>query len=901
MKKKLLLTLLAVILSILPTFVNAENVNIDGIYYIFDSSNSTAEVTHSVYPSLNRYKGDVNIPPSVIYQGVVYNVTSIGESAFEDCRGLTSVTFTNSVTTIGEYAFKNCCGLTSITIPNSVTFIGHNAFVDCSGLTSVNISDLAAWCNISFDGSGSFSFNSNPLYYAHHLFLNGTEVTDLVIPNSVTSIGSYAFYGCSGLTSVTIPNSVTTIGEYAFAYSGLTSIDIPNSVTSISKCTFSGCSGLTSVTIPNSVTSIGESAFEGCSGLTSVTIGNSVKSIGDSAFCGCSGLTSILIPNSVSLIGTGGIGYYGGSSFNGCSSLTSIIVESGNMVYDSRNNCNAIIETQTNTLIKGCNTTSIPNSVTSIGDYAFGGCAINFIRIGENVTSIGNRAFDCDFSALIIDNPVPPQIENSFPSKQRVYLMVPSGSEEAYAVDDEWNKSFINIYPYEELTNIRFPDSHVKEICLANWDIDNDGELSNWEALAVTSIDNKFKSKTQIIKFDEFRYFRSVTNISGEAFTDCTNLRALTLPEGITKIESKYETASTKTGAFWGCSSLTSINIPKSVNTIMGRAFQGCCLQAVHITDLTAWCNIEFRNYEKTNPLEFAHHLFLNGEEVTELVIPVEVTEIKNQTFRGCEGLTSVIIHDDVTSIGEASFYKCTGLTSLSIPESVTTIGNNAFSRSTGLTSVEIPSSITTISSNVFNGCTGLTSVIIPEGVINIMDGAFSNTNLQSLTIPLSVNFIGSSAFGNKLKSVKVISDEPILISEGTFPNRSSAVLCVPPGSKGAYEAEDYWNEFSAIVEYPDCDVNLDGTINVVDVVDIARFVVGTPASTFIEGLADLNSDNLVNVADAIILVNEIAGDTQFAKPALAPRKTANDVLTLFGDGSNLSLQMEGAGEYAAF
>ena len=287
------------------------------------------------------------------------SVTSIGYTAFSGCSGLTSVTIPNSVTSIAEAAFRSCSGLTSVNIPNSVTSIGDYAFYDCSGLTSVHISDLVAWCNITFAGN-PFRDLSSTL----HLYLNGTEVKDLVIPNNVTTIGDNAFYGFSGLTSVTIPNSVTSIGSRAFF----------------------NCSGLTSVTIPNSVTSIGDNAFLYCSGLTSVTIPNSVTSIGFGAFSYCSGLTSVTIPNSVTSIGS--------CAFSYCSGLTSVTVASGNTKYDSRDSCNAIIESSTNTLVHGCKNTTIPNSVTSIGDDAFFGCSnLTSITIPNSVTSIGGCAF----------------------------------------------------------------------------------------------------------------------------------------------------------------------------------------------------------------------------------------------------------------------------------------------------------------------------------------------------------------------------------------------------------------------------------------------------------------------------------------------------------------------------
>ena len=233
------------------------------IYYNYVNNGTELEVTfRGTYSSYyNEYSGNVVIPEEVTYMNRTRRVTSIGESAFYYCGGLTSVT-----------------------IPNSVTRIGGYAFYVCSNLKIVIVSDIAAWCGISF-GNGY----SNPLSYAHHLYSDeNTKITDLIIPNSVTSIGDDAFYGCSGLASVTIPNSVTSIGESAFdGCSGLTSVTIPNSVTSIGTGAFNVCSGLTSVTIGNSVTSMGAFAFARCSGLTSVTIPNSVTSIADDAFYGC--------------------------------------------------------------------------------------------------------------------------------------------------------------------------------------------------------------------------------------------------------------------------------------------------------------------------------------------------------------------------------------------------------------------------------------------------------------------------------------------------------------------------------------------------------------------------------------------------------------------------------------
>ena len=323
----------ALLSSSIPSL--AYDCKVDGIYYDLNNDDKTASVTYMSLGSSNNkdaYVGNIIIPESTTYNGTTYSVTSIGNRAFHGCSGLTSVTIPNFVTSIGEYAFYYCSGLTSVTIPNSVTSIGYNAFADCSGLTSVTI------------------------------------------PNSVTSIGSSAFSCCSGLTSVTVDKNNGTYD----------SRDNCNAI--IETSTNKLIVGCNNTIIPNSVTSIGDNAFLVCSGLTSVTIPNSVTSIGKYAFYNCSGLTSVTIPNSVTSIGYG--------AFGGCSGLTSVTVDKNNGTYDSRDNCNAIIETSTNKLIVGCKNTTIPNSVTSIGDRAFEGCSgLTSVTIGNSVTSIGKYAF----------------------------------------------------------------------------------------------------------------------------------------------------------------------------------------------------------------------------------------------------------------------------------------------------------------------------------------------------------------------------------------------------------------------------------------------------------------------------------------------------------------------------
>ena len=530
------------------------------------------------------------------------------------------------------------------------------------------------------------------------------------------------------------------------AYTGRTSANIPTtisydgttySVTSIGQDAFRDCTSLTSITIPNSVTSIGYGAFSGCTGFTSITIPNNVTEIDRYAFYGCTGLTSITIPNSVESIGN--------YAFRNCTGLTSIIVKGGNTIYDSRNNCNAIIETKSNTLIAGCQATIIPNSVTSIGKSAFYGCTgLISVTIPNSVTSIEYCAFEgcTGLTSIII-----PENVISIGAGAFGYTGLNTVTWNAKFCEYVWDEFYYGVFNSSPITSFTFGESvqRIPAYLLRG--------LSHITSVVIPN---------------------NVLSIEKNAFEGCSELSSLVIGNGVTSIEKD---------AFAHCTKLTTVTIPNSVLSLSG--FNGCT-GLTSITIPNGVVNIEEYAFSHCTNLKFVS-------------ISTSVTSIRDNAFQGCTGLSSITIPDNVGYL--SGFNECTSLSSITIPQGVTHIGNKAFEKCTGLTTITLPNKVTDIGNNAFSSCTGLTAIAIPNEVASIGNKAFSGcTGLTAISIPHSVTSIGYGVFYGctNLHNIKVMAHKPPTC--GNLELQSTDTCYVPCGTKDAYESVK-WGGMSRFYE----------------------------------------------------------------------------------------------------
>jgi len=512
---------------VMCVFAWASEIPNNTIYYTSDDGEVVIPNATDVFGAnivSNTYENGQGI---ITFDG---DVTQIGNVAFRGCYHFTSITIPNSVKSIGDYAFYWCYNLTDIKIPDNVESIGSYAFGSCGHLACVSMSNnVRRIANNAFEYCSELtdiSISKGITSLEDNVFENCSALTDITIPNSVTSIGKRAFRDCWKLASISIPNSVKSIGTEAFQNCyGLESITLPNSMTSIEYGVFDHC-GLREIIIPNGVTSIGHMAFSYCTNLSDISIPNSVTSIGYEAFHHCSSLTSFNVSKNVTSIGPGVLG--------GCSNLETIEVDAENTCYNSRNNCNAIIDSETNELLAGCKNTIIPDGVTSIGHDVFYNCRdLKTVTIPSSVTYIGSYAFAATgITSIVIPNSVTDMGQYSFSGC--LDLTSATFSDGATIIGN----AMFSFCP--KLTNVTIPNS-MKTIC---W-----GAFGRCSGLTSINIPN------------------SVKEIGSYAFQNCTGLKNIVIPNAIEKIEVR---------TFLDCSSLTNVLIPASVTLIDENAFEGC-------------------------------------------------------------------------------------------------------------------------------------------------------------------------------------------------------------------------------------------------------------------------------------------------------------------------------------
>ena len=696
----------------------------ENVYWTFDKD--TGLLTISGSGNMDNYNNESSPFYScpLIKTVVIENeVTSVGYSAFSGCIGLTSITIPDSVTSIDEDAFSDCTGLKELTMPCSVKY-KYTSFSECSNIEKITLTK----------GTGKMNDYDKISYIYVHVFtpwyISKDNIKEIILEDGITSIGNYAFSGCTGLTSITIPDGVTSIGNYAFSScTGLTSITIPDSVTSIDKDAFSDCTGLKELTMPCSA-EIGSNSFSECSNVEKVTLTkgtgkmndydssrsytpwyiskdnikeiileDGITSIGNYAFSDCTGLTSITIPDDVTSIGS--------SAFSDCTGLTSI---------------------------------TIPDDVTSIGSSAFSGCTgLTSITIPDDVTSIGSSAFSgcTGLKELTMPCSVKYKYTSFFEcsSIEKITLTKGTGKMNDYDSSRFYTPWYIS-------------KDNIKEIIL------EDG---------ITSIGNHAFSDctglTSITIPDD------VTSIGSSAFSDCTGLTSITISDGVTSIGSS---------AFSGCTGLTSITIPENVTYIGSFALSNC--KKIYYNAKNATVSLAFSSELEeiiiANTVETIPDEFVKGcDTLKSITIPSSVVKIGNDAFNHCDNLESVtFMGDNRIEMGSNIFEYCnklkihckdnsfiaayaevnnltysiidddgnpeydikngmilsyTGNNKKLFVSSGTKIGFGAFENNSVITDVELSSIITKIYNKAFANCTNLSKIIIPQSVASIGDNAF--------------------------------------------------------------------------------------------------------------------------------------------------------------------------------
>lgn len=620
---------------------------------------------------------------------------TLGQESFEDCLSLTSVVIPNTITTFKNYIFRRCYALTSVSLPDNLTTLGQGMFSNCTALQTITLpSGLTSLPNDFMEKCTSLKTIKIPnvTSIGDYAFDGCTSLlnVDFADVDKLTSLGTYVFRNCSSLNNVVLPSSVTTIGNYAFQASGLTEIVIPASVkklgtTAKTGSVFADCNSLVSVTLPESLTTIYGSVFENCTALTEITIPSSVTILGDKVFKGCSSLTKAEI--------TGAIKTCGQYLFAECSSLTDVTINSkstktGSYMFQK---CTSL----TNVVL--------PTSLASSGlsTYLFDGCtSLESIEIPSSVTQIpSNFARNCSMLKNVV-------------VKGKITSI---GS---YAFNGCSLLESIDLTAAITASSLKTLSTYAFQKCssLKSINIPNVTTVSNYAFDGCTSL-------TDVT-------LKAATTIGTYTFRDCTSLKTISLPETVTKLD---------IGCFMN-SGLTSITIPAKVSTINGAAFNGC--KNLSVTN-NAELFVAKNNAIATSTGELITIFNLNSDEYE---ISSDIVSFDTYVFTGVKGLRKIIIPSSVTAISSYAFQNCLDLEEVVLPETLTKIGSYAFNECLKLNKINFPSSLEEINAFAFEN-TALTEVVLPDGLTTLGNGVFKDCkNLERVYLPGTITSLATSS-----------------------------------------------------------------------------------------------------------------------------------------------------------
>ncbi len=773
---------------------NNEGIN---LYYELNSETKLATLQSS---EGDTYKGIINIPEQITFEGTTYDVATIAKEAFKDCKDLTEITIPRTITKIGGHAFKGCenlrtvnynanncvsaadvkgksvysafedcksitsvnfggdvviipeylfwgcTGLTEVTIPENVQQIGGAAFIDCNAISKVTINAIKC-IRMSSD-------NNRPAFV-------GTPITTVEFGPLATTIPDYAFYGCKTLTSITIPENITAIGGAAFQ-------NCPNLTTVIfnaRNCTVAHTilgdninpafnnNAITRVEFGPQVNNIPNYMFWGCKGITDIVFGPNIETIGQSAFYGCASLNNITIPESVTSIG--------GHAFANCSSLNTITFNAVNCVnlvtmennvpmpaFENKSlsaiNFGNNVEVIPDYAFANCpnlKTFTIPTSVRHIGYKAFFGCkSLSAITIPEGVTSIGGLAFaECNGLVDVVFKATRCTGASKIENGQTLSAFHNSKSIKNVTIGaNVENLPDYLFFGCSSLNTINIPQG-VKTIA------------NNTFAgcINLTTLNYDAERCEETLAFNNcavvnLTFGANVKSIPNFAFADCARLNDFTLPTTIENI-GKY--------AFKGCANIKKITLPEQLKTIEGGAFEDCGnLREVYFNAIDCKAIVEYDDTTSIIPI-------FHNTSIRKVILGPKVETIPDYMFYQCHDIEEAsLVNKTLKSIGKYAFYEARTLKYIYIGESVETIGGAAFGECELLSAIDFNAINCTSASSIegdsilypFIGDNDIEIINIGKKVTSLPEGIFFNAQyITEVAITKNITSLGGLAFGN--------------------------------------------------------------------------------------------------------------------------------------------------------